>query len=212
MTKRLAIVLLSLLLALASCNRAHDAQAPKREMSPAEYEVLTAWIDATFASENGVSRRVAKVVVLDTTDSDDDRLLRDDNGQLITWEKMAATLCKKDPALQKGTLDPFRRANIHQALLRRFLYPSIDYALVTSSQLDPIFCKHCGFWPEFYKLFPGSQGILTVSGIGISPDGDQAFFYVSNVCEGLCGRGDYVVMEKQNGAWVIQNVIAMWVS
>jgi len=181
-------------------------------MSPAEYEVLSAWIDTTFTAKHRVTGRVTNVVILDTTDSGDDRLLRDDNGQSISWEKMTGTLRKRDPALQKGTLDAFRRANTHQALLRRSLHPSMNYVLVTSAQLEPIFCKGCGFWPEYYKRFPGSQGVLTISGIGISPDGTQAFFYVSNICEGLCGAGDYVVMEKQNGVWAIQNVIGMWVS
>jgi hypothetical protein len=81
---------------------------------------------------------------------------------------------------------------------------------VTSAQVESIF--HSGDWPAFYKQFPGSQGLLKFSGLGFGKDGTQAFFYVSNSCEGLCGGGDYVIMEKRNGRWVIQKDIAMWVS
>jgi hypothetical protein len=102
--------------------------------------------------------------------------------------------------------------NAQQASLRRSLHPSIDYELVTSAQLEPIFCYHCGFWPAYYKRFPGSQGLLTFSGVGFSADGTQAFFYFSNRCEGLCGTGDYVIMEKRDGRWVIQKEINTWVS
>ena len=210
--KNLTTILLSLLLALASCNRGHSPVAPKREMSAAEYEVLTAWIDSTFTGKERVAKGLTKIVVFDTTDSDDDHLLKDENGQPIPREKMAESLRKKDPALQQAALDAFQRVNTQQAFLRRSLHPSIDYQLVTAAQLDSIFCKHCGFWPEYYKQFPGSQGLLIFSGVGFSADGTQAFFYFSNRCEGQGGAGDYVIMEKHDGRWVIQKDIGMWVS
>jgi hypothetical protein len=181
-------------------------------MSVAEYEVLTAWIDATFTGKERIGKGIAKVVIWDTTQSGDDDLLRDENGRPIPWEKTAESLRKKEPALQQAALDTFRKVNAQQAFLRRSLHPSIDYELVTSSQLEPIFCKHCGYWPAYYKQFPASQGLLTFSGVGFSADGTQAFFYFSNRCEGLCGKGDYVIMEKRDGRWVVQKEIVMWVS
>jgi hypothetical protein len=181
-------------------------------MSASEYEVLTAWIDATFTSKERAAKGLTKIVILDTTDSDDNHLLKDENGQPIPWEKMAESLRKKYPVLQQAGLDAFRKVNAQQASLRRSLHPSIDYELVTSAQLEPIFCYHCGFWPAYYKRFPGSQGLLTFSGVGFSADGTQAFFYFSNRCEGLCGTGDYVIMEKRDGRWVIQKEINTWVS
>jgi len=212
MQKRLMIILLFLVVGLTACNRAQKAATPTHEMRAAEYEVLTAWIDAKLNNKERVGKGIAKVVILDTTDSDDDHLLRDENGQPIPWEKMAESLRKKDPALQQAALDAFRKVNTQQAFLRRSLHPSIDYQLVTSAQLEPIFCKHCAFWPEYYKQFPGSQGLLTFSGVGFSADGTQAFFYFSNRCEGLCGTGDFVIMEKHDGRWAIQKEINMWVS
>lgn len=211
-SQRLTTILLSLLLALASCKHGYNHVAPKREMSAAEYEVLTAWIDATFAGKERVGKGVVKLVIFDSTQSGDDELLGDENGQRIPWGKTAELLRKKDSALQQSALDCFRKVNTGQALLRRSLHPSIDYELVSSAQLQPIFCKHCGFWPAYYKQFPGSQGLLTFSGVGFSADGTQAFFYFSNRCEGLCGTGDYVVMEKRDGRWIIQTDIRMWVS
>lgn len=181
-------------------------------MSTAEYEVLTAWINASFIGKERLGKGVVKVVIFNTTDSDDAHLLRDENGQPIPWEKMSELLRKKDPALRQSALDSFRKVNTQQAFLRRSLCPSIDYELATSAQLDLIFCKHCGFWPEYYKKFPGSQGLLTFSGVGFSADGSQAFFYFNNRCEGLCGAGEYVIMEKHDGRWVIQKDIGMWVS
>ena len=212
MQKRLMAILLFLVVGLTACNRGQKPATPTREMSAAEYEVLTAWIDAKLTGKERVGKGIAKVVIFDTTKSGDDDLLGDENGRPIPWEKTAESLRKKDPALQQAALDTFRKINAQQAFLRRSLHPSIDYELVTSAQLEPIFCRHCGFWPAYYKQFPGSQGFLTFSGVGFSADGTQAFFYFSNRCEGLCGTGDYVIMEKHDGRWIIQMEINMWVS
>ncbi len=205
-------ILLSLVVGLTACNRGQKPATSTREMSAAEYEVLTAWIDAKLSGKEWVGKGIAKVVIFDTTKSGDDDLLGDENGRPIPWEKTAESLRKKDPALQQAALDTFRKVNAQQAFLRRSLHPSIDYELVTSAQLERIFCKHCGFWPAYYKQFPGSQGLLTFSGVGFSADGTQAFFYFSNSCGGLCGTGHYAIMEKRDGRWVIQKEIEMWVS
>jgi len=180
-------------------------------MSAAEYEVLSAWLGnkiAAKARKNGLSQ----IVIYDTTDSDDDHLLRDDHGQPIPWDKEAKLLRTKATVLQQSTLDAYRKVNAQPAFLRRSLHAPMDYQLVTSAQLEPIFCYHCGFWPAYYKQFPGSQGLLTFSRVGFSADGTQAFFYYSNRCEGLCGAGDFVIMDKHDGHWFVQQEIGMWVS
>jgi hypothetical protein len=180
-------------------------------MSTAEYEVLSAWLGKKITAKTR-DTGLSQIVIYDTTDSDFDRLLRDDNGQPIPWDKEAESLRKKASVLQQSALDAYRKANAQTAFLRRSLHPSIDYQLVSSAQLEPIFCYHCGFWPAYYKQFPGSQGLLTFSRVGFSADGTQAFFYYSNSCEGLCGTGEFVLMERHDGLWAIQQEIGMWVS
>jgi hypothetical protein len=172
--------------------------APTGELSVAECDVLSAWLGEKITPKAHIG--LNQLVISDTTDSDDAHLLRGDNGLPIPWEKEAESLRKKASLLQQP------------AFLRRSLHPSMDYQLVSSAQLEPIFCYHCGFWPAYYKKFPGSQGLLTFSRIGFSVDGTQAFFYYSNRCEGLCGTGEYVIMERHDGHWAIQQEIEMWVS
>ena len=191
--------------------RGQSRVIPTAELSVAEYDALSAWLGKKMTPKAG-GNGLRQIVIYDTTDSDDDHLLRDDNGQPIPWKKEAESLRNKASRLQQSTLDAYRKANARPAFLRRSLYPSIDYQIVSSAQLGPIFCHHCGFWPAYYKQFPRSQGLLTFSRVGFSADGTQAFFYYSNRCEGLCGRGEYVVMERHDGRWVIQQEIGMWVS
>ena len=87
MQKRLITILLSLVVGLTACNRGQKPATPTREISAAEYEVLTAWIDAKLAGKERVGKGTAKVVIFDTTKSGDDDLLGDENGRPIPWEK-----------------------------------------------------------------------------------------------------------------------------
>jgi hypothetical protein len=144
--------------------------------------------------------------------SGDDDLLHDENGHPSPWGKTAEFLRKKDPALQQATIDSFRKANVDQAVVHRSFRPPIDYELVDSAQLDSFFKKNGGYWPAYYKQYPGASGIVTWSRAGFNADGTQALFYVGYRCGELCGTGRYVVMEKKNGNWVTGTDIAVWVS
>jgi hypothetical protein len=211
-------VIAALLSVSTVCRRSPVATAA--ESSPAEYDVLSAFIDDKFASRKGeeplepLGNGISKIVVLNMSESDESGQNRrlDGNGQTIPWTQTMQTMLKEAPTLQRTTLDAFRNVNAQQAFLRRSLHPSIDYELVSSAQLEPIFCNHCGFWPAYYKQFPGSPGILTFSRVGFSVDGTQALFYLSNHCGDLCGTGMYVVMEKRDGRWTIGKEIEMWIS
>jgi hypothetical protein len=148
--------------------------ATTAQSNPAEYDVLSAFIDDKFASRKGKERLeplgngISKIVVLNMSESDESGQNRrlDGNGQPIPWTQTMQTILKEAPTLQRTTLDAFRNVNAQRAFLRRSLHPSIDYELVSSAQLEPIFCKHCGFWPAYYKQFPGSSGRNSPSLLG----------------------------------------------
>ncbi len=210
----LAIVVLSIVVGLSGCNRAHKPIAPAADLTPDEYNVFSGYVADTFSrrDKDGDSKQPAKLICLNTTQSGDDDLLPDENGHPVPWEKTAESLRQKAPALKQATIDSFRKANFQQASVHRSIRSPIDYELVTPAQLEPIFCKHCGFWPEYYKRFPGASGIVTWSRVGFNSDGTQALFYESYRCGDLCGTGRYMVMEKKNGSWMIGADIVVWVS
>lgn len=207
MRKRVAVLLLSLLsvvVGLTSCNR-------KRQFSADEYEVVSAGITGLFANHAGKGHP-NDIVILRMTSSGDDDILPDENGHSVPWEKTAESLRQRAPSLQQTTIDDFRRANGQQALLdRSFRFP-VDYQIIDEAQLEPIFKRKGDTWGSYYKQYPGSQGIATLSRVGFNADRTQALFYISNRCGGSCGGGFYVVMEKRDGHWVIAQEIEMWVS
>jgi hypothetical protein len=87
----------------------------------------------------------------------------------------------------------------------------IAYELVEKTEIDAIF-EHGGWWTDYYKKYPNSQGFLTLSRVGFSADGKQAMFYAVNECGGKCGTGTYVLMEKAESHWLVVKEILMWIS
>ncbi|HET9791106.1 MAG TPA: hypothetical protein VFR08_07375 [Candidatus Angelobacter sp.] len=202
-----ALCLLAALLTTA-CTR-------NRDLTPAEYDVLSAFLEGKITGQNmkeRTSKDMVRIVMFNMTNSGDRDLLPDGNGRPIPWIETSASLLKKAPTLQQATIDAFRKANAQQVSLHRSFHSSLDYELVDESQLEPIFKKGGGWWDAYYKQFPRAQGILTFSRVGFNSDGTQALLYYSNRCGGLCGAGKYVVMVKHDGRWSIGTEIEMWVS
>jgi hypothetical protein len=184
----------------------------------AEYEVLSSFIDAKFASRKGIEPLaptgdgISKIVIGNLSEPNKQAFgwQVDANGHPIPWKQIASSLQSRAPALQRATLDSFHEVNKQPSTFERSFHLAIDYELVDAMQLKPLFKN--GGWPAYYKRFPGSPGMLGFSRIGFSADGQQAFFYATNNCDVLCGGGEYVVMDRLGGRWVIEKEIETWMS
>jgi hypothetical protein len=88
-------------------------------------------------------------------------------------------------------------------ILARFVLPS-RATVVFTSQSD------YGS-PEFQEKFPHNLGLIALSGAGFNLSHTQAVFYIDHFC-GLCGGGRYVLMEKANGVWRVQDEHYTWIS
>jgi hypothetical protein len=65
--------------------------------------------------------------------------------------------------------------------------------------------------PAFDMKFPNNMGFIRLSGVGFNRSHTQAVFYIDHFC-GLCGSGDYVLMEKVKGRWIVRNMRSLWIS
>lgn len=215
--KQLLMVVIALLVA-PSVSLSSRAQSPAERaanVTDTEYQVLAAYITDTFMGNKGqdrVGRQVSRIVIANKTQSDqEDQLIEDENGKAIPWGKTSRFLHKQSSRLQTSTLNSFRDANRHPAPLRRLFQLRLPYELVDKAEFDAIF-ENDGWWTDYYKKYPDSQGFLTLSRIGFSADGKQAMFYSTNGCGGKCGTGTYVVMEKVGASWQVVKEILIWVS
>ena len=113
------------------------------------------------------------------------------------------------PEAESQTLDDYLGKNkTRDSLIISNL--GINFVLVTDSDLPDD--KFDRFWSKFYKKFPDSSGIIFFSKVGFNGRHDQAFVYAGRNCGDLCGEGEYVLLKKLNGKWVIQQERGLWVS
>jgi hypothetical protein len=193
---------------------AQKAEAEAANVSEAEYEAFSAYINHSFVGAIGtdrVGKPISQIVIMNRTESDkndlDDFLDPDD----MPPGGVEKYLQKEAPSLRAATISNFHRANEKQAELRPRFHLLLPYQLVSPEKIGSTL-QDVSDWPKYYKEYPGAQGHLALSRVGFSPDGKQALLYVSNSCGGKCATGSYVVMEKQGTTWKVVKEIFMWMS
>ena len=65
-------------------------------------------------------------------------------------------------------------------------------------------------WKNFYKKYPGSGGIFSLSRIMYTPDEMTAILYYWHRLNGLNGHGALAIMEKTGAEWKIKYKIYLW--
>jgi hypothetical protein len=97
--------------------------------------------------------------------------------------------------------------------LQRRFHLRTKYLLVTSADLKQLITDDDihGF-DLFWKKYPKSTGLLTLSRVAFNATKTRAFLSASNICGPLCGYGYTFVLEKQNGAWKITDEKQLWIS
>ena len=113
------------------------------------------------------------------------------------------------PEAQLQTLDDYLQRN-KTAQELKVSNLGINYVIVRNSDLPN--GEFEDFWSRFYKKYPNSPGLAYFSNVGFNDQHDQAFVYVGRSCGGLCGSGEYVLLNKVNGRWEILKEQELWVS
>jgi len=112
------------------------------------------------------------------------------------------------------TLNDYLQKNQNPTRLENLFDLGIKSVIVNEDDLRDAFPKH-GVdrgWTRFYRKYPKSSGIMFFSNIGFNSSNDQAFLYAGRQCGGLCGSGKYVFLRKENGEWIIDHKLELWVS
>ena len=68
------------------------------------------------------------------------------------------------------------------------------------------------YWTEFYRRFPNTNGLISLSPIGYSASGNLGVLMVDVGCGGLCGNGYIVVVKRERDKWHIAHIENTWVS
>jgi len=88
-------------------------------------------------------------------------------------------------------------------VLQRNLSLAIPYDLITFKDLKSAINQ--GGWDGFYKKYPDSGGWIELSAVGFNAEKTVAVVYMGHSCGGLCGGGQFHVLQKKEGKWVPLN-------
>ena len=63
-----------------------------------------------------------------------------------------------------------------------------------------------------FTKYPKARAILSFSRVGFNTNRTQALVYFTSWCNPLCGRGDFIFLQKVDGKWTVEREIGLWVS
>jgi hypothetical protein len=110
------------------------------------------------------------------------------------------------------TADNFRARNDASYPVSPRMDLGVPYVLLTRDQMTQLFNQNQDGWQLFYEQYPGAPGITTLSRVGFNAAFDQALVYVGTMSHWLAGAGYFVLLNKVNGAWVVDQQVMSWIS
>jgi hypothetical protein len=112
----------------------------------------------------------------------------------------------------KTTSESFNSKTHDSCRLKRSLELTFQYVLVPNEEIREVFKDGVTGWSKFYENYPQASGYLELSRVGFNGEDSEALVYVANHCGGRCGTGNFVLLRKQTGRWVVKNRVMLWIS
>jgi hypothetical protein len=115
------------------------------------------------------------------------------------------------PDVSKETLNDFLERNRRQpSQLSPDMQLGVEYVLLSAEEFSAIMNQSNG-WDAFYEKY-SRLGYMQFSRVGFNKTLDQAVLYVGSIPGPMMGGGNYYLMEKMDGQWVIKEQVLAWVS
>lgn len=143
------------------------------------------------------------------TDSSKTCIVQSDTIDGRPWETRKIATAQEHRKDIQPLLDELNRRNGRSCVIS-YLKTSRKVRLVSSKEIERIFNN--GFWPAFYKKYPGSVGLVTFSLPGYSRDKNTAIVYFSHSIGGRAGYGSMIFLKRVDGRWKLDGEHPLWIS
>jgi len=101
------------------------------------------------------------------------------------------------------TVKDFYRKNTGTNTVKDIGTLTVNHVIIEEEKMDELFGTNGkNGWTEFYKLYPNSRGIITLSRPGFSKDSTLAVIYMGEQSNFKAGYGRIYVLKKHDGKWV----------
>jgi hypothetical protein len=114
--------------------------------------------------------------------------------------------------LSADTMQNFRSNNAASQTLRASMVLSVQYILFSQKDRQDLFQINQSGWDIFYNRYPDAPGIITFSKVGFNKTLDQALVYLGIQSNWLAGAGNFYLLKKVEGIWVIDEQVMSWIS
>ena len=108
----------------------------------------------------------------------------------------------------KEAITDYNRLSKSQWALQKLFLLKGKYELLSPDSLKSIFEHRPSSyetlndnWKHFYKSYPGSGGVITLSVVGFNSDRTVAVVWAGVGCGSLCGEWQWHLLEKKDGTW-----------
>ncbi|MCK4748698.1 MAG: hypothetical protein KAT15_16710 [Bacteroidales bacterium] len=108
--------------------------------------------------------------------------------------------------MQEELLEDWRKENGSTSLLQRKFDLSYEYNLVSKAELERY--EGVNFFSEFYRRYPDSNGLISVSRIGFDKSKNTALIHVVHSYGILGARFNFIVLKRTEGVWNIERRIS----
>lgn len=122
-------------------------------------------------------------------------------------------------SVEDGTFIDFDAKSFKSSKLEYEFKSSINYVLIDDGELiEKVLRDEADLEKDrkdgkyhLFEKYPEAKGLIKFSKIGFNKKRNQAFVEVKFTHCGLCGRGDYVLLEKKQGIWKIKEIFNRWI-
>lgn len=115
-------------------------------------------------------------------------------------------------SVDSSTLSDFVATNREPRLLDRLDGFTTPHDVLTGSILSQLEENPRQGIASLRNRQSGPFGIVSLSRVGFSAGGTQALVYAQFWCGGDCGHGEYVLLEKRDAGWQVQEDAVLFVS
>jgi hypothetical protein len=182
------------------------AQSDKDPLAREEYAVYSAVISKNYI--NYIKKTVRLVVVTtptccEVTDEMKDRV-----------PLYFGQFPPPAPRPSQETLDNYAERNRKTFVLHKSFKLPVKYRIVPYKRIERLFdmIELEEDWKAFYRMFPQSNGYMTLSRVGFNRAMDEALVSRGWMCGSLCGEGRYVLLRKKDGRWRVETDVMIWAS
>lgn len=139
-----------------------------------------------------------------------------DHEDLELWgenlDHILLSVKKTLPEVTEEILDDFKAKNRQLLPVKPLFALSVACVLISTQDINDIFRADGEGWDGFYRRYPGSQGVITLSRVGFNGKRDQALVYIGSQSHWRSGSGHYVFLIEQDGVWRVHSDTLTWIS